>query len=187
MCQNLFLDTIFFNMLLKIDRDVAEKIQQNRCPYCGGPLHQAHYPRKPRGAPEDLDASHCLRFSFCCGREGCRKRVMPPSVRFLGRKVFFAPIVLLLCSMMSILSSDEALKLRSLYQTSRRTVYRWRSWWQNEFASSRVWRGIKGYLSPPPQPVDLPGSLLNRFAGDVRDQLISCLKFLTSINVALAT
>jgi len=30
--------------------------------------------------------------SFCCDRDGCRKRVTPPSVRFLGRKVYLGAV-----------------------------------------------------------------------------------------------
>ena len=37
-----------------------------------------------------------IRLSFCCDRDGCRKRVTPPSVRFLGRKVFLAVAVILI-------------------------------------------------------------------------------------------
>ncbi|MFH1269216.1 MAG: hypothetical protein ABIK89_26095 [Planctomycetota bacterium] len=55
-------------------------------PRCSGPLHQANYPRKPRG--EESDARPVWRLSFCCGVEGCRKRTTPRSLRFFGRKVY---------------------------------------------------------------------------------------------------
>ena len=35
-----------------------------------------------------------MRLSFCCGREGCRRRVLPPSVLFWGRRVYWAAVVL---------------------------------------------------------------------------------------------
>jgi hypothetical protein len=53
-----------------------------------GPLHCAHYMRKPRGGPPDLREAFEVRFSLCCGHEGCRRRVLPPSVRFWDRKVY---------------------------------------------------------------------------------------------------
>ena len=49
-----------------------------------GPLHQAHYERKPRDAPL-IWMEEKSRFSFCCGH--CRRRCTPASVRFLGRRV----------------------------------------------------------------------------------------------------
>jgi len=34
--------------------------------------------------------------SFCCALDGCRSRATPPSLRFLGRKVYLAAIVVLI-------------------------------------------------------------------------------------------
>ena len=42
--------------------------------------------RKPHGGPADLSETFSLRHSLCCGREGCRRRTLPPSVLFLGRR-----------------------------------------------------------------------------------------------------
>lgn len=77
----------FWAFLFKVDRGLAEEARQKKCP-CGGCLHRANYPRKPRGGGEELPQEYGRRLSFCCEREGCRKRVTPPSVRFLGRKVY---------------------------------------------------------------------------------------------------
>lgn len=70
--------------------------------YCGGALHRANYPRKVRGLPPGASAGDGaggpgpeLRLSFCCAREGCRKRHTPASLRFLGRRVY-AGVVLVL-------------------------------------------------------------------------------------------
>jgi hypothetical protein len=35
------------------------------------------------------------RFSLCCGREGCRRRATPPSIRFLGRRVYVGAAVII--------------------------------------------------------------------------------------------
>ena len=75
----------FWSFLFAIDQDLAETTRKKACP-CGGRLHCANYPRKPRGTPVQLPEPQRLRLSFCCDRDGCRKRVTPPSVRFLGRK-----------------------------------------------------------------------------------------------------
>ena len=39
----------FWSFLLAVDEDLAEETRKQGCP-CGGRLHCANYPRKPRGA-----------------------------------------------------------------------------------------------------------------------------------------
>ena len=88
----------FRSFLLAVDEDLAEETRKKGCP-CGGRLHCANYPRKPRGAGLELNELQSQRLSFCCDRDGCRKRATPPSVRFLGRKVYLAAIVILVSAM----------------------------------------------------------------------------------------
>ena len=47
-CHALLGDPKFFTLLLRIDHDLAEQVRSGRC-RCGGVLHRADYPRKPRG------------------------------------------------------------------------------------------------------------------------------------------
>ncbi len=84
----------FWSFLPTVDEDLAEEARKQGCP-CGGRLHSANYQRKPRGTPYQLPEPQRLRLSFCCDCDGCRKRATPPSVRFLGRKVYLAAIVIL--------------------------------------------------------------------------------------------
>jgi hypothetical protein len=186
MWQNFVPDASFFTKLLNIDREEAERFQQRGCPFCGGPLHQAHYPRKPRGVTDGIDDSHRLRFSFCCGSEGCRKRVTPPSTRFLGRKVYFAPVILLLCAINNLLSSEEKRKQRVFSQIPKLTQCRWRYWWQEQFPSGRAWLMIRGRLKSPPEPHELPSRLLSNFDGHPWERLISCLRLLAPVTTTLA-
>ena len=88
----------FWSFLLAVDQDLAEETRKKACP-CGGRLHSANYLRKPRDTPVQLPEQQCLRLSFCCDRDGCRKRVTPPSVRFLGRTVYLGAIVILIAAM----------------------------------------------------------------------------------------
>ena len=67
----------FWPFLFVIDQDLAETTRRQGCP-CGGRLHRADYPRKPRGAPDKLPGTYNTRFSFCCDRDGCRNRATPP-------------------------------------------------------------------------------------------------------------
>ena len=94
MYHKLFLDATFWTFLFSVDQDLAEVQRAESCPVCGGRLHSANYLRKPRG-PRRLPKQQRYRLSFCCDRDGCRKRVTPPSVRFLGRKVFLGAVVVL--------------------------------------------------------------------------------------------
>jgi hypothetical protein len=88
----------FWSFLLAVDQDLAEDARKKACSY-GGHLHRGNYPRRPRGTPQLLPELQCLRLSFCCDRDGCRKRMTPPSVRFLGRKVYLGAIVILISAM----------------------------------------------------------------------------------------
>ena len=72
MYQDLPRHASFWLFLFAIDQDLAESTRQKACP-CGGRLHCAHYPRKPRGI-DDLPDAYRYRLSFCCDRDGCRKR-----------------------------------------------------------------------------------------------------------------
>ena len=74
MYHNLPSDARFWSFLFSVDEDLAETTRKQACP-CGGRLHCANYPRKPRGGPDQLPETYQLRFSFCCDRDGCRKRV----------------------------------------------------------------------------------------------------------------
>jgi len=88
----------FWSFLLTIDQDLAETARKKACP-CGGRLHCANYLRKPRGTPVQLPEPCRVRLSFCCDRDGCRKRVTPPSVRFLGRKVYLGAVIIVISAM----------------------------------------------------------------------------------------
>ena len=49
--------------------------------------------------PSGYPKPQCFRLSFCCDRDGCRKRATPPSVRFLGPKGLLGVIVILISAM----------------------------------------------------------------------------------------
>src|SRR2546422_359688 len=87
--ENLVLeDARLYAFLHQVDGEMADEAHAAGCPDCGGRLHCGDFPRKPRGAKVELGAEYDRRFSFCCATDGCRHRVTPPSVRFLGRKVY---------------------------------------------------------------------------------------------------
>lgn len=102
------------------------------------------------------------RFSLCCAREGCRKRATPPSVRYLGRRVYAELVVLVACA--RALAAETTSATRAPPAVPRRTVRRWLSWWRTAFTASALWVELCARLVPAPEPSRLPASLLERFA-----------------------
>ncbi len=193
MSHNPLSNASFLSFLEAADRELAESTRARlggRCPEpgCQGRLHWANYPRKPRGwgAWPDLDPTgRVARFSLCCSQDGCRRRVTPISVRFLGRKVYFGAIVVLASAIMDGLSDRHLRWLRRLIQIDRRTLLRWRRWWQEEFAESPFWRAERARFPDPPKTEGeadcLAHRLLGRFPGPLLDRLLRSLRFLAPI------
>jgi hypothetical protein len=93
MYSTVLADATFHQLLLAFDQDIANTARQEQRALCTGVLHSGRYRRKPCGRPAGLGEEHDWRFSFCCARDGCRTRKTPPSIRFLGRKVYVAAAV----------------------------------------------------------------------------------------------
>ena len=154
-------DASFWPFLFSIDQDLAETTRQKACP-CGGRLHRANFPRKPRGS-DALPEQYRYRLSFCCDRDGCRKRSTPPSVRFLGRKVYLGAVVILVSAMRQGASPRRVRELSTLFGADRRTIARWQTFWREYFPQTPFWKVARGRLVPAVQIVSLPLSLLKAF------------------------
>jgi hypothetical protein len=168
----------FFALLLQIDEDLAEAAREAGCPACGGTLHQADYPRKPRGCPVPWRAAFATRRSFCCAR--CRRRLTPRSVRFLGRRVYLGLIVVVAC----VRHTGHHPKTAALAATLAipiRTLRRWQTWWREQLAQTPLWCGAQGRFVPPVDLQQAPGSLLERFGGAAADALAALLRFLSPL------
>jgi hypothetical protein len=152
----------FWSFLLAIDQDLADETRKNACS-CGGRLHCANYPRKPRGTPAQLPAQECLRLSFCCDRDGCRKRTTPPSVRFLGSRVYLGAIVILVSAMRQGPSPRRVRELSTRFGADRRTIARWQVFWRERFPQTPFWKIARARLVPIAKIVSLPYSLVDAF------------------------
>ena len=109
-------------------------------------------------------------------------RRMPPSVRFLGRRVYWAAVVVLVSAMASGITATRAARLHECVGVSVRTLQRWRVWWLGTFVAGALWRGAKGRFAPPVDEGGLPASLVERFiAADEQQQLILALRFLSPL------
>jgi hypothetical protein len=179
LCHRLLEDTRLFLLLQQFDEDLAARTRAARCLICGGRLDVANYVRKPRGGPE----GHDVRLSFCCAVDGCRKRATPPSVRFLGRKVYLGAMVVLATAMQQGLSPPRLLHLQELLGVSRRTLKRWRIWWAEVFGQSPFWQSARGRMARPIERDRLPLALLEAmgWARDKREALIHLLRFIAPI------
>jgi hypothetical protein len=177
MYSKILKDASFYSLQIEIDKKTASAMREKGCP-CGGGLNVANFQRKTRGVPESIEAKFNLRFSFCCNKEGCRKRKTPPTVRFAGRKLWAAQLVLILSG---DCSSQTEKCFKQKFGASSRVIRQWRHWWAQIFSQSKFW--TKSRFRVPGlkkgSPFDL-GALLIAFREhipDLRASLLHCLGF----------
>jgi len=179
-CQCYLTDHKLFQLFEKCDNELAERCRHVGCQYCAGVLHRSDYKRKPRGGPKsDQLPPDVYRDSFCCNQEGCRKRHTPPSIRFLGRKVYWSVVVILTSALRHGINTHRLQILRGHLQIDRRTLERWRQWWLDVFVKSEFWKSARARFTPPVCEATLPLSLCEAFAIDRQDQLLKLLHFLS--------
>ena len=179
--RDVLTDATFHQLLLACDRDLADTARGAGCKRCNGVVHSAHYWRKPRGRPCRLGREHDRRFSFCCAVDGCRSRATPPSLRFLGPKVYIAAIVVLIAILRHGATTLRVRELTEVIGVDRRTVERWRTWWRDSFTTTPFWKVARAAFMPPVDPGRLPTALIERFAGDDADRLVALLRFMGPI------
>jgi hypothetical protein len=154
----------FLKALEASDAEAVEWVRSGGCVHCDGPLYRSDYWRKPRGGLlVAIIEPLWLRFSLCCGREGCRRRTTPPSLRFLGRKVYLEVAVLL--AGVIALAVRRARQLREQTGIPERTIGRWGLWWRTTFTDTVPFldanaRAVGGLVVER-----LPESLLALFEG----------------------
>jgi hypothetical protein len=164
------IDDAFFQSLRELDRELFLRLKGKRCPHCGSPLDTSNYPRKTRGMG---DADEC-RYSLCCRREGCRSRLTPPSLRFLGRKVHAAWRVVMVQAFREVLGIEPVI--------ARQTLSRWRNFWLTtlrEDAPFMRWARGSGLL--PLSVGDSPSccTILRALGFPGRESWLTCLRFFT--------
>jgi hypothetical protein len=168
-------------LLPRIDDDLATKAQAAGCAFCGGRLDIADYPRRPPGG-DQLGKEYVSRRSFCCAVEGCRRRRTPPSVRFLGRKVYLGAVVVLATALAQGPSKQSVTKLSALLGISRRTLVRWRRWWSTMFAGSCFWTSLRGRFVPAVDEAALPAALLSRVLATDEPAVVTVLRLLAPVS-----
>lgn len=163
-------DATLFQSLYELDYDLFLQLKNKGCPLCQGPLDTANYNRKPRGLGEE----QTLRFSLCCRRKGCRKRLLPASLRFFGKKVYSLWIV--------ILAVDFGEQLGLSKMILRQTLARWRLFWQERLAeASPFMKWARSFLPPAYFMTATPKNLAEVFKFPERESWIPMLKFFTQL------
>ncbi|MBZ0234630.1 MAG: hypothetical protein K8M05_20020 [Deltaproteobacteria bacterium] len=168
-------------LLPRIDDDLATKAQAAGCGFCGGRLDVANYPRALRGVDDEGEES-LVRRSFCCAEEGCRRRCTPPSVRFLGRRVYAGAVFVLATALLHGPSKKSVTKLSTLLGISRRTLVRWRRWWSTMFPTSRFWTSLRGRFVRGVDEATMPASLLPEMAANDEPVVVALLRLLAPIS-----
>lgn len=175
--EKLLHDPEFFKLLMLVDADLAKTAAMSGCVSCGGKLHCGDYPRLPRGSRWVCDK----RISFCCSK--CRKRKTPPSVVFLGRKVYLGVVVVLAGAMMHGLNAKRVERLRQVLGIDERTLGRWREWWLGTFVASPFWKVARARFSPVLNDARMPLCLVESFQGEIAKNMVRLLIFLAPITV----
>ena len=179
MCHALLQDPKFLSLLLRIDCEFAAQCRADGC-RCGGDLHRADYPRKPRGCPRSMRDEYSSRLSFCCAV--CRKRATSLSVRFLGRRVYLALAVVLVSGSRTA-STPTGVRLGAELGVARQTLQRWQAWWIEQFPLTPLWRATCARFMPPVLEAQLPGELIARFAGPAHEALMRLLIWLSPVSL----
>ena len=184
MYHPLLTDARFHNILFDLDRLIAEQVRQEPCRFCQGNLHQSHFPRKPRGVPKGTHPDYSIRFSYCCGTDGCRKRFTPPSMRFLSRKVYSSVVIILIFLLKPETDESRIETINQLLGTtlSVETLRRWRHFWTKDLPQTHTWRrlAIRHSLSQK-----LPMSLLALFEETAKCSLIKGLKLILPLTAGV--
>lgn len=163
-------DDAFCQALLELDRELFLRLKGKQCPHCGSPLDTSNYPRKVRG----MGSADELRFSLCCRMEGCRRRLTPPSLRFLGRKVHAAWRVVMIQAFRELQGFEP--------EIARQTLARWRNFWLRTLREGEPfmrWARSSGLL--PLSVGDSPSltAILQALGFPARESWLSCLRFFT--------
>ena len=161
MLTEIFQKSTLFSRLVKIDHTLSEDARKKGCPHCGGPLHYANYERKPRGGSNGIPEECLVRFSLCCSRNDCRRRTLPPSCRFNGRRVYWHGVMLAAMTLKGGLSPGRAAERFSKnFGVTRNTIARWAAWYRDVFPATPLWQRIRGQVDASIGNHNLPGDLV---------------------------
>ena len=107
---------------------------------------------------------------------------MPPSLRFLGRRVYVGAVVIL-ASVVALAAASAAAAERTT-GVAARTTRRWRRWWRGPFTTSAAFVELSARLVPSFSRSALPTSILERLVGEPAVRITRLLAWLAPITTA---
>ena len=87
----------------------------------------------------------------------------PPSVRFLGPKVYLGVVIILISAMRQGPTPRRVRELSTRLGADRRTIARWQVFWREHFPQTPFWKVARARLVPLAEIVTLPYSLVDAF------------------------
>lgn len=179
MSQKLLSNASFHALLNQMDQEIVKRVQEARCQLCTGPLHRADYPRSPMGVPSEFRENYDERCSLCCAT--CRKRTTSSSVRFLGRRWYPAPFLMLISILSLGITKRRLRQIKDHFGlvVSESTWRRWRKWWRDIFVKTPFWQQAKGRAPPTPDMMTgpFPRVLFDALHGNLQDRMVLLLRF----------
>jgi hypothetical protein len=101
--------------------------------------------------------------AFCCDRGGRTGRMTPPSVRFLGRKVYLGAMVILISAMRQGPTPRRVRELSRLFGVDAATIARWQAFWRDHIPQTPFRKLARAPLVAVAVLVALPLSLVDAF------------------------
>lgn len=186
MLPELLQTTNLFELLYRIDIDLADQQQKAGCPFCGSSLHYSNYQRQPRGGP-NLPEELSMRLSFCCSKENCRRRTLPKSTLFMDRRVYFRVVILIVTTLSQSKPQEYSKNMLSkMLEADRKTINRWLAYFRETFPKSSIWLTIRGFIHPAVANHTLPGSLVEHYLENSKSSqnaILNCLVLFTTGNM----
>ena len=117
-------------------------------------------------------------------QQNCRRRCLPASCLFMGRRVYWAGVIIVVMALRQNRPEGTGTsELMRMFGMSRKTLFRWISYFREAFPSSARWQRLRGRVHSSIRDSELPGELLRyfiRYADSTGDGLVGCLRFLAT-------
>jgi hypothetical protein len=106
-------------------------------------------------------------------------------VRFLGRRVYLAVVVILVAAMRHGTTPRRLRELSAHFGADRRTIARWLVFWRELFPNTPFWKLARARLAPDVDLTALPRAFLDAFlrGPDDSDGWGRLLRFLAPITI----
>lgn len=174
-----------YSFLFKLDVELYEQTKQAGCPHCeDGRLDDGFYERHPKGGPDDLPDELRERRSLCCAKQGCRKRTLPPSCLYLGRKLYWKAVILVVLACRQKRENSWTYeKLQARFGVSRSTIWRWANYFEEFFSESDEWKKRRGYVVEQIDRDSIPGAVWEIFRevyDDLEEAMGKMVQFLSA-------